>query len=417
MIMGVLVWHLERRVDSTLQPKKLEPLPYLQSVRDFLKTENPDLWQWFCTNRAPSTQVETIRLELLKSAYRLDRTVNPQLYELSDQVLAGLSLSVPITIYQSQQPAGLNASLAYVPGEVHLVLYGPVLATLGDVELRALIGHELTHYLFYEEWDSEFRIAWDILTALVNDRSAEPAHVATVRLFALYVEILCDRGAYLATNDVAAVIGALVKLETGLKEVSPESYIRQAEEIFSKGAVKADGLTHPESFVRARAALLWAERGVDCNTEIERMIRGALSLDTLDLLGQRQVSFLTRRLIDAFLSAKTLQSERMHAHARLFFDDYAVPQNGSQDEALAGDLATSDESLQDYYCYVLLDFVAVDRELEDAPLAQAILLADRLKLSERFSKIAMKELALRKKQWERVQHDAASIVARTDPGS
>ena len=42
-------------------------------------------------------------------------------------------------------------------------------------------------------------------------------------------------------------------METGLSEVSAESYLRQADEIFSAGRTQANQLTHPEPYIRARA--------------------------------------------------------------------------------------------------------------------------------------------------------------------
>ena len=55
-------------------------------------------------------------------------------------------------------------------------------------------------------------------------------------------------------------MSTLVKMTTGLTEVDADSYVRQAEEIFSKDSVQANQLTHPESYIRARALMLWAEK-------------------------------------------------------------------------------------------------------------------------------------------------------------
>ena len=61
----------------------------------------------------------------------------------------------------------------------------------------------------------------------------------------------------------------LVKISTELEEVSAESYIRQAEEIFSKGPTKAAELTHPEPFIRARAVKLYADE--DARADARRL--------------------------------------------------------------------------------------------------------------------------------------------------
>ena len=74
---------------------------------------------------APSRN-EAIRFDLLKSTYRIDRDAQPALYEMADEVAKSLGMEVPVTLYQAQNPQGLNASLAYIPDEAHIVLHGPV---------------------------------------------------------------------------------------------------------------------------------------------------------------------------------------------------------------------------------------------------------------------------------------------------
>ena len=61
--------------------------------------------------------------------------------------------------------------------------------------------------------------------------------------------------------------------------------------------------------------------------------------------------------------------------------------------------------MQDYYGYILLDFVTADRDLEELPLAAALVLAEKLGLKDRFTEIAKRELRLRKKQLETIDQD------------
>lgn len=75
-------------------------------------------------------------------------------------------------------------------------------------------------------------------------------HFATARLSALYNEVFCDRGSLLVVADPLVVISMLLKVQTELDEVSPEGFLHQAEEVFSRGGAKTDGLSHPEAFIR-----------------------------------------------------------------------------------------------------------------------------------------------------------------------
>jgi hypothetical protein len=394
----------------------LEPLPYQRAISEYLRTEEAPIWGWFASNRVQREQADAVRFDLLKSTYRVDRETQPRLYAIAEHAAEKLSLQLPITIYQAHNPQGTNASLAYLPDEAHLVLHGAWATNMEEDELGALFGHELSHWRLWRDWGGQYLIVDQVLAALTNDSQAQPVHFATARLFRLYTEIFCDRGAWQAVGAVEPVVSMLVKIHTGLEEVSADSYLRQAEEIFTHQSPKTDELTHPEAYIRARALKLWSEQAADVDEQVRRMIEGPLAIESLDLIGQQRVSVLTRRLLDALLWPKWIQTEPVLAHARLFFDDYQPPTAEPRDERLADDLASSDESLGDYYCYVLLDFVTVDRDLEELPLAAALVLSERLGWSDRFREMARKELRLRKAQLEMIDQEKRVLLGKIAAG-
>ena len=394
---------------SSVPSLPLEPLAYHLEVVRTLKAHEAELWEWFSAEKLRAAQGEAVRLDLLKSTYRLEPEAHPALHAAAGEVAARLGIAAPLTLYQAQGSGGLNASLAFVPGEVHLVLHGPVTDRLTPLELRAVLGHELLHFVLLDCW-AEYLVASQVLSAMANDEAAEPAHVTTARRFGLYTEVYCDRGAHLACGDSAAAVSALVKIETGIAEVSAESYLRQADEIFGKGHPRTEGVTHPETFVRARALRLWATSPERVASDLRGVIEGKASLGELDFPGQRAVAALTRRLVTALLRPPWLRTDPLLAHARLFFEDFEPA--AALDAGLAAELSEGDEKLLDYWCYVLLDFAVADRDLEDAPLAAALLLADELGHGERFRKLAGKELGLRKKQLEALDAGAAALVAK-----
>jgi hypothetical protein len=394
----------------------LNPLPYQNAIRDFLKAEDGRVWEWFASNKTGDDQAEAVRFDLLKTTYRVERGADPKLYAIVDEVAGALSLDVPVTIYQSQNPERLNAALAYVPHEAHVIFEGAIKSKLYEAEVRAVLGHELAHYSLWQGWNGEFLIVDQVLTALTHDEQAETAHLASARLFNLYNEIYCDRGALAVVGDPLIVVSMLVKIATGLDEVNAESYIRQAEEIFSKGPATTAGLTHPEAFIRARAVKLWHEGDEAVEDKIAEMIEGCPVLDDLDLLAQRRIDRLTRRLIDSLLSKSWIQSEPTVAHARLFYPDYSPPNDTFSDSNLVADLATNDQPLKDYYCFVLLDFATTDRELEELPLAAALDLSEQMGLKDRFVEIAKKEMRLTKKQLETIDQEKAAMLQRAATG-
>src|SRR5437870_3607236 len=114
-----------------------QPLPYQRALVRYLQDEESELWHWFASTRRRAEQADAVRLDLLKSTYRLEPGTHPALYAAADEVLAKYGLRVPVTVYQAQTDGRMNAALAYLPGEAHIVLAGNVRGVLSDPEFRA----------------------------------------------------------------------------------------------------------------------------------------------------------------------------------------------------------------------------------------------------------------------------------------
>jgi hypothetical protein len=391
-------------------------LPFQRDLIAYLRSEEPELWRWYSSTTFLDEYATNVRLGLLKSCYRLERDAHPDVYGLVDEVRASLGITAAVTVYQSQTAVALNAWLAYLPGEAHVVLEGPVTATLTRDELRAALAHELTHYLIWQFENGDLLVADQMISAMASHPRAEASHVETARLFRLYLEIHADRGSVVAGADPMVAIGSLVKVQTGLADAQGESYLRQAEEIFAAATeVKTEELTHPESFIRARALKLWSDSGDAANEAIASMIESRLDLARLGLPGQKRLSAMTRGVLARLLRPGWLRTDARLAHARLFFSDLD-PEREAETAVLPSveELAAAHETVRRYLSYVLLDMATVDRESEDAPLAASLRMAEELGLGALFPEIAATELELSKRALTRLRKDAAQMVAAAE---
>ncbi len=387
----------------------LAPLPYHVELRDYLKSSERELWNWFASAQAQADFTGNLRLELLKSTYRLDAAGHPDLYKSLEEVKARLQLDIPVTLYQAEQSLFNNAALYFIPGEGHVVFFGPVLTLLNADELKSLLGHELAHYLLWGREGGEFHIADRLIQAVASDPRALATHEQTARRFQLYTEIFADRGSLCVTGDLLPVIAGLVKIQTGLSQVSAPAYLEQAAEVFANGVVSTEGFSHPEGFIRARALSLWDKQRDHAASAINAMIEGTDDFDDLDLIGRRRVARATRQLLEHFLRLEWLQTPAVLAHAKLFFEDFQPA--SAKDPDLLNGLNLSDSKLRDYLGYVLLDFVTVDPELDELPLAAALDLCRELGLNPHFEKLAIKELKLKDRDLKRVKDHAATLLA------
>lgn len=390
----------------------LAPLSYLREVVAYLKATEPELWLWASSAEVRGEFAEEMRTGLLKANYRLDAEGHPELVERCATVAQRLGVTVPITLYQATGGLCMNAMLCHFPGEAHIVFSGPILATLKGAELDAVLAHELAHFRLWEMDGGDFLVADRLLMAAANDPRAAASHAQTARRFRLYTEIFADRGSFAGCGQLDAAVAALVKTETGLPEVSPSSYLRQADEIFSREGAATKELDHPETFIRARALRLWAENDASLEAWLAATIEGPLALDELDLAGQQRMAKLTRRFLGEVLRPAWLQSPPLLAHARAFFPDFAPA--SAPDESVATELRSADTATREYLCYLLLDFAVIDRDLEDVPLAAALDWSERLEIPQQFEKLALKELGIGKRQLNKLKKESAEMLAKAE---
>jgi hypothetical protein len=393
---------------------KLRVLPYQEALAAFLQKEEVETWTWFASTEAQASYAESLRVDLLKHTYRLDPATYPDLAAAVTDAKAKLGLEVPVTVYQSQSNRELNAALYYLPGEAHIVLQGDVLQLLDPAELRGLIGHELAHYVLWSSSEGRFLLTDRIAQAMANDPRAEPSQVESARLMRLYTEIYADRGALQVTGEPLAVVSGLVKIHTGIRQVDAASYLRQAEEVFARGKIRTEGLSHPEAFIRARAIVLWAEGAPEVDAEIARMIEGEATLEKLDLLGQQRMTDLTRRWLRLFLRPAWFRTDAVRGQARLFFPDFDFATEEHSDAPLLAELRNASISIRDYFCYLLLDFCAVDPELELEPIRAAFVLTSELRWDDRLEALVVKDLKIKKREAQRLRAEIEVAIAAVE---
>ena len=72
-------------------------------LRDLVKTEEPELWNFFTTAQRDPSLIEQVRGQLLRSSYRLDDTAHDVVLDAAARAAESLGVTDPVTVYQSQE--------------------------------------------------------------------------------------------------------------------------------------------------------------------------------------------------------------------------------------------------------------------------------------------------------------------------
>ena len=387
----------------------LKPFDFHCQLRDHFKKQEKT-WKWFSEVKVKNEQTEEFKEELLKNTYRLDPGSEANIYKLLDNAKEKLGIIIPVTIYQSQYSQDSNAGIIFIQNEAHLVLSGPVIKSLNEEELLALIAHELSHVLLYTLENGEFEVTSRIINAIGNDYRSEDAFNETSRLFSLFTELFCDIGAFNVCGTPDIVISTLVKINTGLDKISPENYIKQADEILAKLEKGSLGESHPESFIRAKSIDLYSKSGVNAYKEISEIILGKPNLFNLNIFSKNTVFDITRELIQLIMKPKWMQSELNKAHYQQYFKDFKTDGTIMLTPELKTKINNGNNSMKDYYSYVMIDFALCDSEISEPASGHMLDLAEQMDIQESLTRIFKKELGLSDKKFNEFAKNASASL-------
>jgi len=355
--------------------RTLAPLPYHTAVVDYLRRNEPEVWRWAGARMTDEQQRESLRTALLRDTCRIDPGAHAEVHAQLACAMARLGIDAPATLYQSPGQE-MNAALLYVPGEVHIVVQGPLFERLEPAELLAVFGHELSHYLLWSREGGALLAADRILHDAVVSGQASNSQRETLRRYALHTELFADRGGAVAAGDAAPAVSALVKIQTGIGSVDAAAYLRQADEVVAREAGASSAHTHPETFIRARALALWWEGAPGLDDWLAARLQGPLALDRLDLLGQDRLQHLTRGFLAHYLADGALASDAVLAQVRMLFPDWREDEPQSGPEQFGP--AAADDSVRGYLNALMLDLALLDPDGQDAALLRAGQLAQSL---------------------------------------
>jgi hypothetical protein len=372
----------------------LQPLPYHSAVADLLERSEPELWAWFQSDAFAEKYRASTSDDLLRSAIRLDRIgTHARRYMLAERARDTLAVKAPVTLYQMQSAGDApNAYLIYTPGEIKIAFSGRILELLDShAELLDLLGHEISHYKLFYEAGGRFHTVDRLLHWLIQRDQCPSEFVETWRRNRLYTEIYCDIGGLIACGDLDATIRGLVKSIADFKDADAQSYLRQAQELMTKGPGPSRGTTHPELHVRVLAVTgAMSTPTAQYHALLQSLVTGKIELGGLDLIDQRRLADLTRFILDRVLRDTSACTEQALAHAGLMFPNYAPP--ATPVPLYPGQTAHFAPSAIDYLVYLLLDLGSLEGSASRGAMAVAALAADELGIGPRFREIARLEL-------------------------
>ena len=400
---------------------EIDQFPYHEAVLKYFHQHEKVRWGAFHDPAVSSDREGRLQLQLRKSARRLELVdALPWLYD----VVNSAKLGSPVACYLAATEPQLQVAAVPLLDQPRLVFTGPVLETLTQEEVLALVAGELARLQFWQQEGGEYLSARQLLGELVEEKEVPRSHELTFHRFQLCTDLLVDQYALRSCGKAETVVSALIKcrpLPASIdKSLDAASLLEQAQSLWETADPQAMSPSQRGLLLRI-AALQESVKKPDLKiAELETKVTASQSVDELDLLQQFQLMDLTRQLICYLLEPAWIQTMAIMSYARSYFPDLLeeelVTGSDLQIEQLATVVQQYPEALQDYFCFMLLDFASADRDLKEAPLALVLRWTDRLEMTERFREIAQRELRLRKMQFAEIIRERDQILAAVEIG-
>ena len=384
--------------------------PYLTKIKDHFKAQSK-IWDFFSARTSRQEEYDEFNANLLKNAYRMNPDTESDLYAKLGEVKAKLDITIPITLYQLQNSTDINAFISFQQQEAHLVFSGPILKLLQGAELTALIAHELSHIKLFTIDNGDYHITNRIITAIANDARSESVFLETARYFRLYTEIFCDLGALIVTDSEEIAQTALIKIHTGLEQVSASNYLQQAKEmLISNEELKSEGDSHPENFIRVLALHFYTSSPESSDSDISKLVEFRYDMDRLDIFRQEKLADHTRYLLKEFVSTSWMQTAAILAMCSQYFSDF----HSQIKTDWQWEIEMFNENVREYFSYILLDVAMVDPQMENVPLGRALNFSEQFGFKKEFNSILKKEYKLSDKRLRELQTAAIESVSKLE---